>query len=95
MTLTQAQKHQVAQAQQRAEQHEPEHRLAQQPQLMSSRTTHAEKTQAEKTQVAQVQQRAEQHEPDHWLAQQPHLKRSRTTQGEEHQAGHLPAQLRP
>ena len=44
--LAQAEKHQVAQVQQRAEQHEPEHRLAQQPDLMRSRTTQAEKHQA-------------------------------------------------
>ena len=50
-TLTQAEKHQVAQVQQRAEQHVPEHRLAQQPHLMRSRTTQAEKTQAEKHQA--------------------------------------------
>ena len=48
---TEAEKHQVAQVQQRAEPHEPEHGLAQQPHLMRSRTTQAEKTQAEKHQA--------------------------------------------
>ena len=38
----------MAQVQHRAEQHEPEHRVAQLPHLMRSRTTQAEKTQAEK-----------------------------------------------
>ena len=96
-TLTQAEKHQVTQVQQRAEQHEPEHRLAQQPHLLHSPTTQAEKTQAEKHQVAQVQQRAEQHEPEHRLAQQPHLLRSRATQAEKTQAEkhQAPAQLGP
>ena len=48
---TQAEKHQVAPVQQRAEQHEPQHRLAQQPHLLRSQATQAEKTQAEKHQA--------------------------------------------
>ena len=59
-----------AQVQHRAEHQEPEHRLTQQPHLMRSPTTQAEKTQAQKHQVAQVHQRAEEHEPEHWVAQQ-------------------------
>ena len=51
----------MAQVQHRAEQHEPEHRVAQLPHLMRSRTTQ---------EVAQVQQRAEHQEPERRVAQQ-------------------------